>query len=59
MSICAPPRSAAKRAIPLGEFWTRLAPEKQQQALRILARVVARQLVSPPRKEADNERPIC
>jgi hypothetical protein len=48
----------AKGAIPLEELWTRLAPDKQQQALRILARVVARQLVPPPRKEADNDRRI-
>jgi len=55
-SVCPPPRPAAKGVIPLGQLWTQLAPERRQQALRILACVVARQLVPLPGKEADDAR---
>jgi hypothetical protein len=44
--------------IPLDELWMQLDQERRQQALRILAGVVARQVVPPPRREADNDRQI-
>ena len=54
--VClSPPRLAAKGVVPLDQLWILLAPERRQQALRILAGVVARQLVPLPRKEADDE----
>ena len=51
-----PPHSAAQGVVALDELWTQLAPEIRQQALRALACVVARRLVPPPGKEADDER---
>jgi hypothetical protein len=42
--------------VPLDQLWTQLAPERRQQALRILAGIVARHVVSLPGKEADDER---
>ena len=52
-----PPRRAAKGAVPLDELWAQLAPARQQQALRILACAVARQILQPPaKKEANDER---
>ena len=56
MSICAPPRLVAQGAIPLDNLWKHLDLERRVRVLRILASVVARQLVPPPRKEADSDR---
>ena len=57
-SASVPPRPVvAKGVVPIERLWRRLAPERRQQALRILAGVVARQIQPPPGKEADDERP--
>lgn len=40
---------------PIDQLWTQSAPQRRQQALRILVRVVARQLVPLPGKEVDDE----
>ncbi len=51
-----PPRPAARESVPLKQLWTQLAPERRRQTLRILGRVVARQIVPLPRREVDDER---
>ena len=51
-----PPRPTAKHAVPLNRLWSQLAPERWKPALRILAGIVARQLVPPPGKEVDDDR---
>ena len=55
-SLSVPPRSASAGVVPLDQLWAQLAPERRQQALRVLASVVARRIVSLPEKEADDER---
>jgi len=54
--MCPPPRPAATGVVPLDQLWPQLTPERQRQTLRILAGVVARQLVPLRGKEADDER---
>ena len=55
-SLSVPPRCASAGVVPLDQLWAQLAPERRQQALRVLASVVARRIVSLPEKEADDER---
>ncbi len=55
-----PPRlpvalSQSATIVPLEQLWTRILPERRQELLEQLTRILARQLAPPVRKEEADE----